>query len=168
MNKRYIDDKLIAFINDKSGALQPSLTPTQLRQWGIRVDAYAELAKLPVDEPLEKPLGDYIPFAAIKFEFNTMTLFISMPQAAIDEHYGDMAAELMWNDGVPVLFTNYAFSGSERTGASRPAIPVNILTCKAAPISAAGDYATIQRGIVPMRRKRGKPSIPGCNTTFVL
>lgn len=116
MNKRDIDDKLIAFINDKSGALQPSLTPTQLRQWGIRVDAYAELAKLPVDEPLEKPLGDYIPFAAVKFEFNTMTLFISMPQAAIDEHYGDMAAELMWNDGVPVLFTNYAFSGSERTG----------------------------------------------------
>lgn len=119
MNKRYIDDKSITFINDQTQALQPQLTPEQLRQWGIRVDAYAELARLPANEPLEKPLGDYIPFATVTFEFNTMTLHISMPQAAIDAHYGDEIATSSWNDGVSVLFANYAFSGSTRSGGAQ-------------------------------------------------
>lgn len=119
MNKRYIDDKSITFINDPTKALRPQLTPEQLRQWGIRVDAYAELARLPANEPLDKPLGDYIPFATMTFEFNTMTLHISMPQAAIDAHYGDEVAASSWNDGVPVLFANYAFSGSERRGSNQ-------------------------------------------------
>ena len=116
MNKQYIDDKSITYINDKTGALQPQLTPEQLRQWGIRVEAYPELAQLPANEPLGKPLGDYIPFAAVTFDFNAMTLRISMPQVAIDEHHRDEIAASSWNDGVPVLFTNYAFSGSERSG----------------------------------------------------
>lgn len=65
MNKQYIDDKSITYINDKTGALQPQLTPEQLRQWGIRVEAYPELAQLPANEPLGKPLGDYIPLSLI-------------------------------------------------------------------------------------------------------
>lgn len=116
MNKRYIDDKSITYINDKTGALQPQLTPEQLRQWGIRVEAYPELAQLPANKPLGKPPGDYIPFAAVTFDFNTMTLHISMPQAAIDVHHSDAIAVSSWNDGVPVLFTNYAFSGTARSG----------------------------------------------------
>lgn len=118
INKQFITDESIIYINDKTGRLQPQLSPGQLQQWGIRVDVYSELAKLPANKPLGKPIDEYIPFAAVTFDFNTMTLRISMPQAAIDTHYSDDIASSHWNDGVPVLFTDYTFSGSKRDGSN--------------------------------------------------
>jgi outer membrane usher protein len=116
INKRFIDDKPIVYISDKSGALFPQLTPELLRQWGVRVDVYPELAKLSVNAPLRDTIGTYIPFASATFDFNAMALRISMPQAAIDLH-ADVDPS-RWNDGVPVFFADYAFSGSQREEAN--------------------------------------------------
>lgn len=114
INKKLIDDKTINYINNKNGALLPQLSPQQLRQWGVRVDAYPSLAKLPSSEPLIDPIDKYIPFASATFDFNAMTLRISMPQAAIDTHHSTDVDPSRWNDGAPVLFADYAFSGSRR------------------------------------------------------
>lgn len=114
INKRLTKDESIVYVNDKNGSLIPQLTPQLLRQWGIRVDSYPELAKLPTTEPIPKTIGNYIPFASATLDFNAMTLRISMPQAAIDMHPNDNIDPSRWNDGVPVFFADYAFSGSQR------------------------------------------------------
>lgn len=117
INKQNVDEESIIYISSKSGALLPQLPPLQLRKWGVRVDAYPELTKLTENEPLHKPIGDYIPFASAAFDFNAMTLRISMPQAAIDEHHNENIDPSRWNDGVPVMFADYSFSGSRRENA---------------------------------------------------
>jgi len=114
LNKQTLDDESIGYVNDEKGELHPLLTPQLLRKWGIRVDAYPELAKQPANNPLSDPLGHYIPFATARFDFNSMTLHISMPQAAIDAHSRNFIDPSRWNDGVPVLFADYSFSGSQR------------------------------------------------------
>lgn len=114
INNQFSDDESITYVNNKSGALLPQLTPKQLRQWGVRVDAYPELAKLSATETLPEAIGDYIPFASATFDFNAMELRISMPQAAIDTHRNDSIDPSRWNDGVPAVFADYSFSGSQR------------------------------------------------------
>lgn len=114
INKQFIDDESIAYVNNKNGTLLPLLTPQQLRQWGVRVDAYPELAKFTATEPLPEAIGTYIPFASTTFDFNAMTLRISMPQAAINAHRNDSIDPTLWNNGVPVLFADYSVSGARR------------------------------------------------------
>lgn len=118
INKQLVDDESVTYINNQSGTLLPQLTPQQLQQWGVRVDAYPELAKLSATEPLLEALGNYIPFASTTFDFNAMSLRISMPQAAIDAHHNDSIDPSRWDDGVPVAFADYSFSGAQREDSS--------------------------------------------------
>src|SRR5690606_29776713 len=72
------------------------------------------LAGLPPEKPLPGPVDRYIPFAAATFNFNTLTLSLSMPQAAIIRSSSGYIDPSRWDDGVAVLFTDYAFSGTQR------------------------------------------------------
>lgn len=113
INKQRLGEENIRYINDKSGELQAQITPAMLRRWGVRVDANTGLSTLPAEEPLPKPLGDYIALATATFDFNAMTLRVSIPQAAINTASHGTVDPSRWDNGVPVLFTNYAFSGSK-------------------------------------------------------
>ncbi|TDN59925.1 FimD/PapC N-terminal domain-containing protein [Scandinavium goeteborgense] len=115
LNKQKIEETSLSYTNDKDGALIPTLSPDQLRKWGIRIDAYPELAKQPADKPLTKPLGDFIPAASASFDFNSMSLNISMPQAAISNEGRDYIDPSRWEDGVPSAFADYSFSGTQQT-----------------------------------------------------
>lgn len=95
------------------GSLTPEITPDLLRALNVRVDAFPSLANHQHDAPLEA-LAQYIPAAAAKFDFNRMRLDISIPQAAIDRKANGYVDPKKWDDGVPVLFSNYAFSGAQR------------------------------------------------------
>ncbi|SUW63380.1 Outer membrane usher protein fimD precursor [Buttiauxella agrestis] len=116
MNKQRLSTGNIAFTNAADGSLQPQLTPTMLRKWGIRVDAFPELAASPPDTPLAKPIGDYIPAATTEFDFNKLTLNISMPQIAVFQANQGSVDPALWDDGVPVLFSDYAFAASQSEG----------------------------------------------------
>lgn len=113
INKQRSKQQDINYLNDASGELQPQITPAMLRDWGVRVEAFSELAALPTDKPLPKALGEYITAATAIFDFNAMMLRISMPQAALDEHSRGSVDPSRWDNGVPVLFANYTFSGSQ-------------------------------------------------------
>ncbi|MFU2315063.1 fimbria/pilus outer membrane usher protein [Rahnella sp. PCH160] len=95
------------------GSLEPEITPDLLRAMNVRVDAFPSLANHQHDAPLDA-LAQYIPAAAAKFDFNRMRLDISIPQAAMDRKANGYVDPKRWDDGVPVLFSNYAFSGSQR------------------------------------------------------
>ncbi len=113
VNGRRLNDAVIAYVSAPDGALMPQLTPDMLRAWGINVDRYPQLLKIPARSTLPDTLGSYIPQASARLEFSTMTLTLSIPQAAISGTGRDYIDPSRWDDGVPVLFSDYAFSGSQ-------------------------------------------------------
>ncbi len=113
VNDRRLDDADITYVSTPDGALAPQMTPDMLRMWGINVDRFPKLLELPAGETLPKPLGNYIPMASAALDFSTMTLKLSIPQAAIGGTGRDYIDPSRWDDGVPVVFSDYAFSGSQ-------------------------------------------------------
>lgn len=113
LNTHSLPDESISYLSGPDGTLQPQLTVAQLRRWGVRVDEYPALAALPDNAPLPQSIGHYIPFATAAFTFSTLTLHLSLPQAALNETRAGEIDPASWQDGVPVLFTDYAFSGSQ-------------------------------------------------------
>lgn len=113
LNDTQIADEPITYKNGEDGTLQAQITPKMLRLWGIKVDSYPKLAAAEADKPLPSPIGYYIPLAAVTLDFSSMTLHISMPQAALINLARDGIAPSLWDDGVPALFTDYSFSGSK-------------------------------------------------------
>ena len=113
INKKQVDDTSLNYVNAQDGSLVPQLTPALLLKWGVRVEAYPELAALASDNPLPSLIGDFIPAAKADFNFSTMTLNIQMPQAAVVNQSRGVVDPSRWDDGVPVLFADYAFSGTE-------------------------------------------------------
>ena len=111
-DERRIDEN-ITYLSAKSGELIPQLTPDMLRKWGVDIDKYPQLTALDSTTSLTKPLSDYIPLASATLDFPTMTLHLSIPQAAIAGNGRDYIAPSRWDDGVPVAFTDYSFSGSQ-------------------------------------------------------
>ena len=113
INDNPIDNVDITYLSDKNGDLVAQLTPEMLRKWGIDIDKYPSLSSQVATRPLAKPLGDYIPQAAAKLDFSVMTLNLSIPQAAISSNGRDYIDPSRWDDGAPVAFVDYSFSGSQ-------------------------------------------------------
>ncbi len=113
INARPRADAKISYVSAPDGSLIAQLTPDMLRAWGINVDRYPSLLALAPNETLPEPLGYYIPLAFAQLDFSTMTLALSIPQAAVGEASPDYIDPSRWDDGVPVLFSDYTFSGSE-------------------------------------------------------
>jgi outer membrane usher protein len=113
LNDLRVGDASITYLGGKRGELVAQLTPDMLRKWGVDIDKFPALTVLDASSALPKPLGDYIPKASATFDFSAMTLHLSIPQAAIAANGRDYIAPSRWDDGVPVAFTDYAFSGSQ-------------------------------------------------------
>lgn len=111
LNEARLDDVTLTYFNAPDGQLQPQLTPLMLRQWGIKVDSYPALAALPASDPIPELIGHYIPQASTTLDFSTLTLKISIPQAAINDVSRGYIDPALWDDGMPVMFADYAFSG---------------------------------------------------------
>src|SRR5471030_86677 len=103
----------IRYDQKSDGSLIPQITPDLLRALNVRVDAFPSLTQHPHDAPLDN-LTLYILAANAKFDFNRMRLDLSIPQAAMERKASGYVDPKKWDDGVPVLFSNYTFSGSQR------------------------------------------------------
>lgn len=121
VNNMRLGSQDITYVSGDAGELIADITPDMLRQWGVDVDKYPTLASLEGDRPLTRPLADFIPFASSSLQFSDMTLTLSIPQAALVSTSPDYIAPSRWNDGVPVVFTDYAFSGSQHQDSERHA-----------------------------------------------
>lgn len=114
LNNQFLGEATITYTANPDGSLCPQLSPAQLRKWGVKVDEYPGLAALPKDRPIDKPLSQYIPFASTKYDFNSLTLFISMPQASVIKSGNGYIDPARWDEGVTALFADYSFSGTQR------------------------------------------------------
>lgn len=115
----YVNKKLkirhsISYLSKPDGTLEPQITPDILRLLGVNVDAFPALKNHQPDAPLGS-LAQYIPAADVKFDFYLMQLNFSIPQAAILQKAEDYIDPEKWDDGAPVLFSNYSYSGGQRS-----------------------------------------------------
>ncbi|MGK0736789.1 fimbria/pilus outer membrane usher protein [Yokenella regensburgei] len=116
INHRKVTDVTLSYINGADGSLQPQLTPAILRGWNIRIDRYPAFSELAENGPLKSAIGDYIPAAVASFDFNQMALNLSIPQAALGTQNRGEIDPSRWDDGVPVLFSDYSLSGMQQRG----------------------------------------------------
>lgn len=122
VNENRFDTQEVTFV-DRGGDLQPKLTPAQLYKFGVRVDAYPDLKKLPASTIITD-MGAYIPSANSVFDFEKQRLNLSIPQLAMRTEAQDYIDPALWDQGMPVLMFNYGYSGSnswsdQRSGISR-------------------------------------------------
>lgn len=112
LNKKKTVHRKLTFIAGKNHQLIPQLTVGLLRELGFKLEGYPQLAALD-DSAAVADLTQAIPDSATVFDINHGRLNISAPQIALYRDARGYISPSRWDDGEPVLFTNYAFSGSE-------------------------------------------------------
>lgn len=91
-------------------SLTPCLSRVQLAEMGVRVGSFPALEAYPAEACA--PFTELIPNAASHFDFNTQTLILSFPQAAMVQTARGTVPESRWDEGIPALLMDYSFSGS--------------------------------------------------------
>ncbi|AWF09395.1 type VII secretion system (T7SS), usher family protein [Escherichia coli MP021552.11] len=65
------------------------------------------------DDSVINSLEQIIPGTAAEFDFNHQRLNLSIPQIALYRDARGYVSPSRWDDGIPTLFTNYSFTGSD-------------------------------------------------------
>ncbi|THE42310.1 hypothetical protein DJ535_00125 [Citrobacter murliniae] len=112
LNKNKIGQKTLTFTANASQQLEPQFTIAQLRELGVKVDDIPALAEKS-DDAIISALPSLIPSTTIDFDFNHSRLNMSIPLIALYRDARGYVAPSRWDSGVPALFTNYSFSGSD-------------------------------------------------------
>lgn len=118
LNNNFVDSRDVSFVL-VNGNLKPQLKASELQAMGVKVKAFPALAALPEDEIITDP-GKYIPAADAVLEFNILRLDLSIPQAALTSEARGFVDPKTWDQGLPALFANYGFSGSQTRYDNRP------------------------------------------------
>lgn len=112
INKKKTVQRTLPFIAGKDHQLIPQFTLGQLRELGFKIDNYPQLAEQD-NRTIIADLAQAIPGSVSQFDFNHSRLNLSVPQIALYRDARGYIDPSRWDDGMPVLFTNYAFSGSQ-------------------------------------------------------
>lgn len=110
LNERYVNTQDILLLEDKnSNRLQPCMSDTQVAEYGIKPEYYSLLDKS----------GECVNFRDIqgaKAEFlgGKNQLHLTLPQIAFDSKILESREEILWDDGIPAMFTDYSFSASHQ------------------------------------------------------
>ncbi|MGZ7458351.1 fimbria/pilus outer membrane usher protein [Pseudomonas sp. Ma2-10] len=110
LNDSRITQRDINFVDDE-GKLQPELTPLQLQEMGVKLDAFPTLQQLPASQTITR-LQDYIPDASSRFDFSQQRLELSIPQAALTSEARGYVDPKSWDQGLTAGLLNYSFSGA--------------------------------------------------------
>ncbi|WP_411165321.1 fimbrial biogenesis usher protein [Klebsiella oxytoca] len=102
-----------SYFHDNTG-LMPCLTRHDLESLGIKTRAFPDMMAAG-DEQCLAP-GKYIPEAYTAFNFQTMRLDISVPQAAMQSSAHGYIPPERWDEGINAALLNYSFSGNQNHG----------------------------------------------------
>ncbi|HHQ6577277.1 TPA: fimbria/pilus outer membrane usher protein [Serratia fonticola] len=109
INKEEAGTQTVNFITTPTG-LKAEISVGMLRQYGVRTAAFPKLNNL-ADQDIITDLADVIPAADSSFNFNQQRLDISIPQTAMEAEARGYVNPASWDQGLPALMLNYAFSG---------------------------------------------------------
>ncbi|WP_421757526.1 fimbria/pilus outer membrane usher protein [Cronobacter dublinensis] len=97
---------------DTHGETHPVITPAFLEELNVKTEAYPALTALSPLAPIED-LGALIPAASVRLNTHSMALEVSIPQAALRRAARGYVDPQYWDDGIPALFSNYTFNGTD-------------------------------------------------------
>ncbi|EOL9019347.1 fimbria/pilus outer membrane usher protein [Cronobacter dublinensis] len=97
---------------DTHGETHPVITPALLEELNVKTEAYPALTALSPLAPIED-LGALIPAASVRLNTHSMALEVSIPQAALRHTARGYVDPQYWDDGIPALFSNYTFNGTD-------------------------------------------------------
>jgi outer membrane usher protein len=117
LNGTRVDNRDINFVNVE-GTLQPELTPDQLKDIGVKLEAFPTLQQLPATQTITK-LQDYIPDASSRLNFGEQRLDLSIPQAALTSEARGYVDPSTWDQGLTAGLLNYNFSGASTSRDNR-------------------------------------------------
>ncbi|HJH19379.1 MAG TPA: fimbrial biogenesis outer membrane usher protein [Pseudomonas lactis] len=110
LNDTRITQRDVNFV-EVDGALQPEVTPQQLQEMGVKLDAFPTLEQLPASQSISR-LNDYIPDASSRFTFAQQRVDISIPQAALTSEARGYVDPRSWDQGLTAGLLNYSFTGA--------------------------------------------------------
>jgi len=97
----------------KSGGLTPCLDVAWLKRLGLNMLAYPGLRKYKAGECV--PISEAIPGAETAFDFASLRLDISLPQASLLNSARGYIPPEQWDEGIPAALVNYSFTGNRST-----------------------------------------------------
>ncbi|EKZ9479259.1 fimbrial biogenesis outer membrane usher protein [Klebsiella oxytoca] len=112
INNKKLTQRKIPFVAGDNHQLIPQFTVGQLRELGFKVDEIPALAKLD-DAAKVTNLAQTVPNSSSELDLNHGKLNMSVPQIMLYRDARGYVDPSRWDNGIPVLFTNYNFTGSE-------------------------------------------------------
>lgn len=113
VNNKKITQRKITFIAAEAAKpLVPQLSVGLLRELGIKVDEIPALAEKN-DDAIVLNLAQVIANSSSTLDVSHGKLMLSIPQIMLYRDARGYISPSRWDDGEPVLFTNYTFSGSD-------------------------------------------------------
>ncbi|AOZ06395.1 fimbria/pilus outer membrane usher protein [Cupriavidus malaysiensis] len=108
----------VQFNPDAEGLVRPAIPLGLLRAIGVDVAKLAKEGRIPAgtDDNAAVDLSALADGAAVDFEANTLSLFLSIPQAYVLRTARGYVDPSLWDDGVPALYTDYQATYSRNDG----------------------------------------------------
>ncbi|ENQ6441861.1 fimbrial biogenesis usher protein [Citrobacter freundii] len=95
---------------EKSGGLMPCFGLDWVKRLGVNIAAFPALNKDANDTCINLP--EAIPGSEIAFDFSTLRLNVSLPQASMLNSARGYIPPEEWDEGIPAALVNYSFTGS--------------------------------------------------------
>lgn len=95
---------------EKSGGLMPCFGLDWVKRLGVNIAAFPALSKDANDTCINLP--EAIPCSEIAFDFSTLRLNVSLPQASMLNSARGYIPPEEWDEGIPAALVNYSFTGS--------------------------------------------------------
>lgn len=111
MNRKLVESRNITF-REEGGQVVPVITAADLGMWGVDTDEITALKGKPEDTQITS-LPALIPQAGVNFNFSSLRLDISVPQASMKVGFDPEMNPALWDQGIPALLTNYNINGGE-------------------------------------------------------
>ncbi|MDF7788612.1 fimbria/pilus outer membrane usher protein [Pantoea stewartii] len=137
LNGEQVDsqDITLRLVTAPSGdSLQPCLSVAQLLRWGVNTTAWPALA----EGGKACARLSAIPQAQVKADVAALQLRLDIPQAALRPHYGGLAPEALWDNGITAFRMNYSAATSRTDG--QPGGPVENFWAQLQPGINAGPW----------------------------
>ncbi|WP_368868876.1 fimbria/pilus outer membrane usher protein, partial [Proteus penneri] len=98
-------ETILLYYENKDKILTPRINVDNL----IRLNIEPSFYKIPLDLNSDFLLSDYnIDF---KYNFSTQSLYLTIPQKALGSKKNRISDQVLWDDGVPALFSSYSYFG---------------------------------------------------------
>ena len=114
LNNQQVDSRNVEFVSlpDAPGKLYGAITPAEMAEYGVKLDAFPDLKAVAPDAQLTRPLSAYVPQATENLDINRKRYDITVPQIGVNMRPRNSVDPKRWDNGIAAFMLNYSYSGS--------------------------------------------------------